>query len=88
MTASGEGERGRRRSRPASEDDREPAGAAGVSSLRGEPEPEWADAIRRGRQARADRLRSVFATFDGPTPVDGGAREAPDDDVPGDGASA
>lgn len=86
MTTSGDAERGRRGSRPAPEDDREPV-EAGVSSLRGEPEPEWADAIRRGRRARADRLRSVFATFDGPRPVDGGAGEAPDD-VPGDGASA
>lgn len=31
--------------------------------LNPEPEPEWADAIRRARQARGDRLREVFATF-------------------------
>lgn len=27
------------------------------------PEPAWADAIRRGRKARGDRLRTVFAAF-------------------------
>jgi len=27
------------------------------------PEPAWADAIRRGRRARGDRLRAVFDTF-------------------------
>jgi hypothetical protein len=34
------------------------------------PEPAWADAIRRGRKARGDQLREVFATFgdDGPDP--------------------
>ena len=35
-----------------------------VEGLRAEPEPEWADAIRRGRRSRAERLREVFATFD------------------------
>ena len=30
----------------------------------GEPEPAWADAIRRGRRTRAERLREVFARFD------------------------
>lgn len=88
MTTSREGEGGRRRSRPTREGDREPAETADVSSLRGEPEPEWADAIRRGRRARADRLRSVFATFDGSTPGDGDAGEAREGDAPGDGASA
>ena len=28
-----------------------------------EPEPAWADAIRRGRKARGDRLREVFDSF-------------------------
>ena len=28
-----------------------------------EPEPAWADAIRRGRKARGDRLREVFDRF-------------------------
>ena len=27
------------------------------------PEPAWADAIRRGRKARGDRLREVFDRF-------------------------
>ena len=36
----------------------------GVRALRAEPEPAWADAIRRGRRTRAERLRTVFATFD------------------------
>lgn len=33
-----------------------------------EPEPEWADEIRRGRKERGRRLREIFATFgeDGP----------------------
>jgi len=36
-----------------------------------EPEPAWADAIRRGRRTRAERLREVFAGFDD-DPVEGG----------------
>ena len=39
-------------------------GEVAVEALRAEPEPEWADAIRRGRRSRAERLREVFATFD------------------------
>ena len=45
----------------------------GVEELRAEPEPEWADAIRRGRRDLAARLRPVFASFDDDgvsTPVD------------------
>jgi hypothetical protein len=38
--------------------------AGGVRELRAEPEPDWADAIRRGRRNRAERLRTVFASFD------------------------
>jgi len=30
-----------------------------------EPEPDWANVIREGRKARADRLREVFDAFDG-----------------------
>jgi hypothetical protein len=30
-----------------------------------EPEPDWANDIREGRKARADRLRAVFDGFDG-----------------------
>ena len=37
---------------------------ADLETIRTEPEPEWADAIRRGRRTRTERLRSVFATFD------------------------
>lgn len=34
------------------------------------PEPGWAEAIRKGRKERGDRLREVFATFgdDGRSP--------------------
>ena len=35
-----------------------------VDALRAEPEPGWADEIRRGRRDRAARLRSMFASFD------------------------
>lgn len=28
-----------------------------------EPEPEWADEIRRGRRERGHRLREIFAAF-------------------------
>jgi hypothetical protein len=40
------------------------ADGGGVRELRAEPEPDWADAIRRGRRNRAERLRTVFASFD------------------------
>ena len=45
------------------------------------PEPAWADAIRRGRKARGDRLRAVFDTFgdDDPTTV-APSRAASDED--------
>jgi hypothetical protein len=29
-----------------------------------EPEPDWAELIRRLRKDRGDRLRRIFATFD------------------------
>ena len=29
-----------------------------------EPEPDWAEGIRRGRKARGERLKEVFAAFD------------------------
>jgi len=35
-----------------------------------EPEPDWADAVRRGRRERARRLREVFARLDD-DPIDG-----------------
>jgi hypothetical protein len=31
---------------------------------RDEPEPDWAEEIRRLRRARGDRLRKVFSGFD------------------------
>jgi hypothetical protein len=34
-----------------------------------EPEPAWADAIRRGRKARGNRLRAVFDSFDDDDPT-------------------
>ena len=52
-----------------------------VEELRAEPEPGWADAIRRGRRDRAERLRSVFASFDDDgrdVPLDEPARERPE----------
>jgi hypothetical protein len=45
-------------------DDDAGAGDPAVDALRAEPEPAWADEIRRGRRERAARLRSVFAAFD------------------------
>ena len=43
------------------------------------PEPEWADAIRRGRRDRAARLRSVFASFDDEAPsAEGPTGEPPE----------
>jgi hypothetical protein len=35
----------------------------------GEPEPDWADEIRRRRRARGDRLREIFETFDDDDPT-------------------
>lgn len=54
--------------------DDEEAGASGAEAATtpaGEPEPAWADAIRRGRRTRAERLREVFARFDD-DPLEGG----------------
>ena len=31
-----------------------------LPDVRGEPEPDWVQAIRRGREERAKRLRSLF----------------------------
>lgn len=52
--------------------DDEQAGSSGAEATTpaGEPEPDWADAIRRGRRERAQRLREVFARFDD-DPIDG-----------------
>ena len=43
------------------------------------PEPAWADAIRRGRKARGDRLREVFDRF-GDDDADATARSRPASD--------
>jgi len=46
-----------------------------------EPEPAWADAIRRGRKARGDRLREVFDRFgEEDTAATAPARPASDED--------
>jgi hypothetical protein len=47
-----------------SDEDRTNGGQEAPWSVDAGPEPEWAEAIRRGRKARGDRLREVFATFD------------------------
>ena len=41
-----------------------------LSDVRGEPEPEWVEEIRRGRRQRAERLKAELA----------GLRAPPDDD--------
>ena len=51
------------------DEDRTAGGQEAPWSVDARPEPEWAEAIRRGRKARGDRLREVFATFnDDPAP--------------------
>ena len=50
-----------------------------MDALRAEPEPAWADEIRRGRRERAARLRSVFAAFDDDDDGDGGDEATPID---------
>jgi len=52
------------------DEDRTAGGQEAPWSVDAGPEPEWAEAIRRGRKARGDRLREIFATFDDdPTPT-------------------
>ena len=46
------------------DEDRTTGGQEAPWSVDAGPEPEWAEAIRRGRKARGDRLREVFAAFD------------------------
>jgi hypothetical protein len=66
---------------PPAQDDvatgRDPGNDAAVGALRAEPEPEWADAIRRGRRSRAERLREVFSAFDDEDAVPRGEPEEP-----------
>lgn len=46
------------------------------------PEPEWADAIRKGRKERGDRLRAIFDAFaDGEGPAEATPAGA-DEDAP------
>ena len=41
--------------------DTEGSGGEGdLPDLRGEPEPDWVEGIRRGREERAERLRSLL----------------------------
>ena len=62
------------------DEDRTPGGQDVPWSVDAGPEPEWAEAIRRGRKARGDRLREVFAAFDdGPAPETSPPR-APDEE--------
>jgi len=35
-------------------------GEGDLPDLRGEPEPDWVEGIRRGREERAERLRSLL----------------------------
>jgi hypothetical protein len=37
-----------------------PPGEGDLPDVRGEPEPDWVEDIRRGREERAERLRSLL----------------------------
>ena len=37
-----------------------PPGERDLPDVRGEPEPDWVEGIRRGREERAERLRSLL----------------------------
>ena len=37
-----------------------PTGEGDLPDVRGEPEPDWVEGIRRGREERAERLRSLL----------------------------
>jgi hypothetical protein len=37
-----------------------PPGEGDLPDVRGEPEPDWVEGIRRGREERAERLRSLL----------------------------
>ena len=50
-----------------------PPGEGDLPDVRGEPEPDWVEGIRRGREERAERLRSLL----GQAP-----REAAEGDAP------
>ena len=44
-----------------------------LPDVRGEPEPEWVEGIRRGREERAERLRSLL----GQAPPEAAERNTP-----------
>jgi hypothetical protein len=50
--------------RPAEPD---PEAAQGDLDTSSEPEPDWAEGIRRGRRERAERLRRLLDASDGTT---------------------
>ena len=79
MTRRAADEHARTRGARAARDGEDESGDA-VDALRDEPEPEWADAIRRGHDDRAAALRSVFAAFDedddAEAPIPGAADDA------------
>jgi len=44
-----------------------------LPDVRGEPEPDWVEGIRRRREERAERLKSLLA----PPPTDDAVRDEP-----------
>ena len=55
-------------------------GEGDLPDLRGEPEPDWVEGIRRGREERAERLRSLLGQA---PPADAPEREpSPVEDQP------
>jgi hypothetical protein len=56
-----------------------PPGEGDLPDVRGEPEPDWVEGIRRGREERAERLRSLL----GHAPREAAERDtAPVEDQP------
>jgi hypothetical protein len=50
-----------------------PRGEGDLPDVRAEPEPDWVEGIRRGREERAERLRSLL----GQTPDEAAEGDAP-----------
>ena len=50
-----------------------PTGEGDLPDVRGEPEPDWVEGIRRGREERAERLRSLL----GQSPPEAAEGDAP-----------
>ena len=46
-------------------------GEGDLPDLRGEPEPDWVEAIRRGREERAERLKSLLGQTPPADPPEG-----------------